>query len=472
MKGKIRTPLLTAVCTVAVLLLLAVLFREQIRSGIDHARFLSFSRRPNIILITMDTTSIDHLSCYGYERETSPNLDKFAEDGLKFGNAYANSSWTYPSHASLMTGLYPISHGAFYDVKSSTGIYDFTVNRFNDSNVTLAEILQRHGYTTIGVIGGVWLKKRFGLDKGFDIYEDDVRDLTGLTAETINNIVLKHIDQNTKEPFFLFINYFDPHYPYTAPEPFDTRFEKRPLSDIESTEADINKDRKKMPRKDREIFEGKYDGEIAYMDFYLGKFFEYLKEIHAYDESWIIVTADHGESFGEHDYIGHGAALYDNLIHVPLIIKYPKSWTIRNDLEERIQLMDIMPTILSKLNIPVPETCQGQPLGQVKHRIISEVNRNMSDIKKNGDRFNRDQKAIYQGPYKLIWSSNGEDELYDIVEDPRENKNLAGEDPSRVSELTRELEAWYRDVPKSKKSSLGDIDQKTMEQLKALGYLN
>jgi len=472
MKRTTKAFILIILVFIIALISLLVVMRKQLGNGLVDGTLLSRKSRPNIILITMDTTRRDHLSCYGYQRKTSKNLDNLAKEGVVFKSAISNSSWTYPSHASLMTGMYTISHGAYYDLKGSMGIMDHAVNRFSDSNKTLAEILRHNGYKTIGIIGGIWLKRQFGLNKGFEIYEDDVYDLEGLKAEQIHQLVHKYINRSTPSPFFLFVNYFDPHTPYSAPEPFDSMFSSQSLNEIGFSEKDINKFRKKPDQKDLEIVLGKYDGEIAYMDFYMGKLFDLLKTLGMYDNSWIIVVADHGESFGEHSYMGHGGALYENLIHVPLIMKYPKGWRSDDNIEDRLQLMDIMPTILDRLKIPIPRTCQGQPIGNVSHKIIAELHRNRGDILSFGKRFDRDLRTIYEGPYKFIGSSDGKNELYDIVADPQENHNIVDDSLSLTGKFTKQLDEWYGEVPRAEKSSVEKMDKRTVEQLKALGYLN
>jgi arylsulfatase A-like enzyme len=283
----------------------------------------SKKRRPNIILITLDTTRAYHLSCYGYHRQTSPNLDRLANESVLYTKAIAPSSWTLPSHASLFTGKFTSSHGAQYDPEGPLYLTDglrgpdswqkFRARGLAKNEMTLADILKGEGYITGAVLGGPWLKKVFGLSKGFDFYDDrEISTLNGRLARQVTDSALKWIEKYRTKEFFLFMNYFDPHTPYMAPEGFARAFLPKGTD---------------LGRRRPTIEENKalYDAEILYMDHYFGKFLQKLKAWNLYENSMIIVTADHGELLGEHGKYEHGQYLYQEEIHVPLIIKFPGS---------------------------------------------------------------------------------------------------------------------------------------------------
>ena len=322
---------------------------------------------PNILLITLDTTRADHLSCYGYTRATSPHIDALAAEGMVYDRCIATSSWTLPAHASLLTGRFPTSHGAIYDPNGAVvlaGILpgewaNYRVSALGDRIETLATVLKRHGYATGGVVGGPWLKKPFGLGQGFDDYDDDeITNVNGRLAEQINRRALPWIERMADRPFLLFINYFDPHDPYLPPEEFRYHFldTSKLIGGVKATPEQLL---------------ALYDAEIHYTDHFLGELVDHLKDLGIYDDTWIIITADHGELFGEHDLRGHGLTLYEEEVHIPLIMKYPKRWAKRGRRADLIRLVDIMPIILDRLEIPLPPRLQGTASGLITAGLMA-----------------------------------------------------------------------------------------------------
>lgn len=422
---------------------------------------------PNILLITLDTTRLDHLSCYGYHLETTPNLDLLAKEGQVFENALAVSSWTLPTHASLFTGLYPSTHGAHYsssgkqtfssalDMGREEFYESFRVNGLPEEAVTLAEVLKKAGYRTGGVGAGPWMKPLFGVAQGFDYYSCNVDATWGKKADEISATGNFFIRKNKDAPFFLFLNYFDPHAPYWAPKEYESKFYD--MSDrIESAEII------------------KYDAEIAFMDFEIGRVFQQLKDLGLYDDTWIIVMGDHGELLGEHMLKGHGYTLYQETIRSPLIIKWPAGWSDPPSTEQQCQQVDIMPTIIQRLGIDSGVRFEGQPLGEVNHPLVCELYRNQAFVDSEGPRFDRDLIAVYADSYKLILSTKENDQdagLFDLEKDPGEETDLADKKPQISNNLRGALKQWRKMlldplIPKEIKS----IDDDTKEQLEALGY--
>lgn len=421
------------------------------------------SNLPNILLVTFDTTRMDHLSCYGYRRETSPRIDALAAEGVLFERCIATSSWTLPAHASLLTGRYPTSHGAIYDPKGDsvlTGVLpgewsNYRVSALSEKIQTLATVLKKNGYVTGGVVGGPWMKKPFGLGQGFDYYDDDeIIEVRGRLAEQVNARALAWIDKVAERPFLLFLNYFDPHDPYMAPGDYRFRFVDM---------STLIHGAKATP----EQLVAFYDAEIYYADHCLGLVIDRIRDLGLYDDTWIIITADHGELFGEHDMRGHGSTLYEPELRIPLVMKYPKRWAQQGRVAEPIQLTDIMPIILDTLGFDGPPNMQGAPSGPLRQKLFAEVY-TLSFISKLGH-----HRAYYEGDLKYIWNSRGRHMLFDLRSDPHEENNLYATHVERALELRESMDALVKALPRPGESTIvTKIDQETMQVLKTLGYVN
>jgi arylsulfatase A-like enzyme len=309
---------------------------------------------PNVLLVTLDTTRAGHLGAYRYDRDTSPNLDRLALEGRVYERAYSTCSWTLPAHASLFTGRFPSSHGATHDPAGSLILAEevpdqspaLRANPLDASLTTLAERLTAAGYRTGAVVAGPWLLRVFGLGRGFEHYDDAGADSSaGRRAQDVSDAALAWIERHAAEPFFLFLNYFDPHSPYQDPDGLDRMFEPRPgVPQAAGAE--------RLPER--------YDGEIRYMDLHLGRVLDRLRELELYDVSWIVVTGDHGEMLGEHDLHGHGAGLWEQELRVPLIVKPPADRADPGRSRQPVQIVDVMPLILDQLGLEIPDQVQGR----------------------------------------------------------------------------------------------------------------
>ncbi|MBW1853154.1 MAG: sulfatase [Deltaproteobacteria bacterium] len=323
---------------------------------------------PNIILISIDDLRADHLGCYGYSRDTSPNTDSFARKNILFTKCYVPQAWTLTSHISMLTSLYPITHGV-----DMSHILDSAI-------VTLAEILKNEDYITMGFAsGGVWTDAKYGFGRGFKIYYSGKSEES---AEDKSALIRKHLETHKGEKLFLFIHYFDVHsgfskLPYDAPPPFNNLFSHKYHGDFQggvgTTFASeylkyVNMHNLTLEKKDLDYIISLYDNGIAYMDKCIGDLFDMLKKMDLFDNSLIIITADHGEEFQEHGYMLHSNPYYyEEIMHVPLVVKLPqagdtfkssKKGKVINSLVESI---DIMPTILDLLGIKGPKM-QGKGL--------------------------------------------------------------------------------------------------------------
>ncbi|GAG97977.1 unnamed protein product, partial [marine sediment metagenome] len=282
----------------------------------------------HVVLISIDTCRADHLGCYGYLRKTSPNIDAVAAEGIMFKHAVTSVPITLPAHSSMLTGTIPIYHG----------VRDNNNYQLSDSSLTVAEILHQYKFVTGAVIGAFVLDSQFGLDQGFDFYDDKIDPgekkffiYSERKAEEVTRLANIWLEENKNKKSFLFLHYFDPHSPYESHERFRFGSGFDPNSQIDG-----------------------YDSEIAYTDYCIGQVIDKLKELSLYDSTLLIITADHGEGLGQHNEISHGFFIYYSTLHVPLIIKIPtgpKGKQINN----LVALIDILPTICDSLGIDVPK---------------------------------------------------------------------------------------------------------------------
>ncbi|MHC4215388.1 MAG: sulfatase, partial [Planctomycetota bacterium] len=284
----------------------------------------------NVLLISIDTCRADRLSCYGYRRKTTPNIDAIAEEGILFENAITPATMTLPAHCSMLTGTIPPYHG----------VHDNPDYQLAESNVTLAEMLTDKGFTCGAAVSAFIMDSEFGLDQGFDVYDDRFdKEIKSLgTVERRGSELTDHaiswLQKHHNENFFLFLHYYDPHFPYEPPEPFGSKFIGNP-----------------------------YAGEVAYTDHCIGQVIKKLKELDLYDSTLLVITSDHGEALGEHSEGTHGYFVYQSTLKVPLIFKVPgrrKAVRITDD----VSLIDIVPTICGLMEIPVPTWVQGRDLSR------------------------------------------------------------------------------------------------------------
>lgn len=406
----------------------------------------------NLLLISIDTVRADRLGCYGYEAGTTPTIDLVAGGGVLFENAIAPAPLTLPAHATLLTGLYPHVHG----------IRDNSAARLTGKALTLAEIMRNNGYRTAAFVGSFILDSRFGLDQGFDSYDDEMistpvpgaplptgargAQLTRISprpASEVTGRALAWLGQNVEERFFLWVHYFDPHYPYTPPAPFAGRFPGSP-----------------------------YDGEIAFVDHNLRILLDELQKSGLLDRTLIVITGDHGESLGEHGEETHSVFTYESTIRVPLILRYPGTLPSGARIAVPVSLADVMPTVLDILGIEYAGDTSGESLiriiggGGPKERSIYSESM-FSFLTYGWSRI----ECIRGSRWKYVRSTIPE--LYDLTADPAETRNLAGSERELASMLAEELDSLIartsgREGTLAEGISLSGEDR---EMLMALGYV-
>ena len=409
-----------------------------------------------VILIVLDTVRADHLSLYGYN-VVNKNLEAFSKDALVFDTCIANSCWTLPSHASLFTGMYPNEHGAHGDLNRKIIIGDFEGDPLprplDEKLVTLAEIFRENGYRTMAVVSNnIVLGRDMNVHQGFDVYEcfGNIGDLNRkypfrpilnffsylanvpdffmntMRAGQITDRCIQLTGDPVADPVFLFVNYMDAHEAYCPPRPYNGYYGHKQFPHLYRLQMDFQKKvLKKHNQKAWDAYaESQYDGAIAYLDDQLGILFGRLKQSGLYDAALIIVTSDHGELFGKNGFRGHRTPLYEGVLRVPLIIKFPYGKRVGREKKE-IQLSDLFSTIFSICEIPMPENVGGKPFGKPSSPAVAEYeNARMGQ-----------HRVLYDEQYKYFhYEREMPAELYDLENDPSENDNLAKKQPAVVKQ--------------------------------------
>jgi arylsulfatase A-like enzyme len=369
------------------------------------------------VVYLVDTLRADHLPLYGYPRDTAPELGRFARDGIVFDQAIAPSSWTKPSVASLLTSLLPREHRCvqFY-------------TPLDPAFVTLAELLRERGFGTGAVVANRLVHAQDAqFHQGFEYFTAPP---APQGAREAVDTALAYLRTRQGLPTFLYVHTMDPHTPYTPPPPFDRRFEPAPAPGRAAAEP---QDYQEPADRDRLV--AQYDGEIAYGDRELGRFLRELKSMGRYEGALVIFLSDHGEEFLDHGDWVHGHTLYDELIHVPLVVKMPLAQHAGRRVSDPVQLVDILPTILKAEGLPVPETAVGRPLGEALGGGDLEERPLVLETKYRehvayGVR-TRTDKYVHQ-------LSPKDEQLYlDLGEDPHEQENRLGQAGPRVELLRR-----------------------------------
>jgi arylsulfatase A-like enzyme len=420
---------------------------------------------PSVFLITVDTLRPDHLGCYGYARATSPSIDAFAREAALFEDCYSQAPTTRPSVATILTGFYP------HECRVIT----------NSDNLpqllpTMAERLKEAGYTTLAVSSNFVLGPNSGFNQGFDVFDNRLEELEAVrrvperTAEKTTDAVLNLLRENRGRKLFLWVHYQDPHGPYTPPRPFDTTFmdqTRKPrlltLNRDLSGKGGIPYYQQIGENRDAGFYEARYDGEIAYLDTHLARLIEALKQMGFYDNSLIILTADHGEGMGEHDYyFAHGEYVYNSLIRVPLIIRWRAACSGRS--QDPVGLVDIMPTVLEVAGLEPEPGLRGRSIlarGGGPRSIFSEMSGKFSMI---GDGL----KMIYHG-------DEGELMLFDLRNDPGEEHNLITD--ARLSKAAKSLAAQMDEAREADhfgtnlESAPANLSDEDKAKLRSLGYI-
>ncbi|HEY1946658.1 MAG TPA: sulfatase-like hydrolase/transferase [Bryobacteraceae bacterium] len=458
--------------------------------------------RPNILIYTIDTARADHASVYGYARNTTPFLKKLAATGVVFDDCQAQATWTKSSVASLMTSLYAFTHGIVSDLDTIPA-----------GATTLATQLREAGYVTASIISTPYAGKATGLERGFDtllesaVVQRQVNTRTDRFTDSaaLNRTVFPWLEQHHDEPFFLYAHATDPHAPYGPPPPFDALFAKpSETAAYDRAYASLRRDHqygggdvisREMCRKagvDPDSFIrqaiDRYDGEIRHNDRSLELLVGKLKQLGVLDNTLIIVLSDHGEEFWDHGWTAHGQSVYQELTHVLLMMWNPSLLPAPRKIDEPVQLIDVMPTVLDLLGLKTPPIVEGQSLmpltrGQKFERRSPVASTRFAVVQSEGliPENSTDSFALLDSHWKFIYRNKAAKagikkvELYDRTTDSAEQHDVAAGHPKEVEAMIGTLSQWI-DAQNKIRIMTGhpgttQLDRKTLDQLRSLGYL-
>jgi arylsulfatase A-like enzyme len=414
---------------------------------------------PDVLLLILDTARADHFGAYGYDRPTTPNFDRFAEEGRRFDSAWAQSPWTLPAVATILTGQPPWVHGAG---RARRGIMPL-----RPEVTSLAELMTVAGYRSAAFMNVVWCSPELSaLDRGFEHYDFETSDESNRdqrnAAET-TAAALEWLDRIGDDPFFMVLHYFDPHLTYHPPAPYDTMFgdQANGLPPDFGSAAEIYRIRDgslRLSDAQQRTLMARYDGELRYADEQFGRLREALEERGRWDKALIIVVADHGEEFWDHGGFEHGHSHYRELLRLPLIVKHPGRPAGGEAVADRVTQLDLAPTILDFAGLPIPEEMPGKPFGSGgSPYAIAE-----------GSLWGGELLSARSDSGTLIIRRNSAAMISYAPDDRLEENGMAGERyaPPDLLELLRALPA-----PPSRNDPPVRLTGDQIERLRSLGYL-
>ncbi len=429
------------------------------------------SRGP-VVLVVVDTLRADHLGAYGHERATSPELDAWAEQGRLFERAWATSSWTLPSLASVLTGRSPARHGAvaMLPLPAESPLF----GRLHESIPTLAERFREAGYATAAFVNNPYLTPLLGLDRGFDVYDHEIgSNRESRRAGDMVDRALAWLGAQGERPFFVLLHLLDPHMDYDAPSPHRGRFTAGSGSELRLPLRGLAQLRRGMrPRQagggalrpeDRRFVAAAYDEEVAYVDAELGRLRRALEARGVLGRGVVALVADHGEELFEHGGFEHGHALWEEVLRVPLVF-----WgrgVVPGREGAPVSLVDVAPTLLEAVGLDAPERLDGVSLWPNVSAGVALAERTLrfEDVLYGGD-----QRGAVRWPWKVVVLPGGEVRHWNLERDPGEQGAGEGPRPPAVAELAAELEG----VRVEAEPRPVELDDATRERLRALGYLD
>ncbi len=429
----------------------------------------------NVVFISVDTLRPDHLGCYGYARNTSPTIDEIASKGSLFTNVIAQRGQTWPSLTSIMTSLYPVSHGV-----RENGMM------LAEGKISLAEILRDNGYSCASFLANSYYAKW----RGFE-HQEHGRD------NEITTMAIKWLKNNSKKKIFLWIHYIAPHDPYDPPEPYKTLFDPDYKGNINGSREQLYKitlNKIGLRKNDLNHIISLYDGEIASIDNEIKKLINVLRQLKLEDKTLIVFTADHGEDLYQHNfYFQHGASIHDSTLKIPLLFKMPGIISSGKKIDKTVESIDIAPTILNLLEISPQSNFEGTslyPLIEGKdiklNDAYSEWQNKIVSVRTDNFKYIYNPTGYHPKPLKELEYFYEKEELYNIKEDPNESLNIAKVNPEVSNNLREKILNWEKnyswnkdmekdyskEVPKSLQKLRDNIAKKLEQRLKTLGYIN
>ena len=428
-----------------------------------------------VIVILVDTLRRDALGCYGNPDPVSPHIDALAEEGVQFEHAVSTSGWTLPAIASLLSGTWPTLHGA-----SGKGVI---LTPIRDELPTAAEVFKREGYRTFAVANAAFVSPMLGLDRGFEVFDHkyaynwDIR-----RADASVDAALAWLRETGSQSSFVFIHLFDPHVNYDPPPGYATKFTQGrntppvPLSHGACVALAGQGGKAPPTPEDIAYVQNVYHGEVNFVDAQIGRLMRALKDMGRYEQSTIVITADHGEEFWEHGGFEHGHTLYDELIAIPLVVKLPVSVRpAEQRVGAQVRIVDIMPTLFDLSGVNAPATFLGESLvpyfnGEAHDDLVAFSESTLYGDDKLSWRTERYKYVVDVNP-----SARQRGELYDWRADPGEHNNLVETEPALAKELDAQLTTFFNEISgKSRSMSQPepkDLNPQIIESLESLGYL-
>jgi arylsulfatase A-like enzyme len=427
-----------------------------------------------VVLVVMDTVRRDALGCYGAEHNTTPSIDAVAVDGVRFARAVSASGWTLPAVASLLSGTWPSIHGAL-----GRGV---TLSPVRPEITMAAEVMKSAGYRTAAYANAAFVSPKLGIDRGFDLF-DHVYAFNRSTrrADETVDAAIGFVREHRGEDCFVMVHLFDPHLDYDPPGEFAHRFTGSrttpapPLS-IEAVVDMQGQDESPPSPADSQYVHDVYLGEVAFMDLHIGRLVEELKSLGLYERSMIVVTADHGEEFWDHGGFEHGHTLYDELVNVPLVIKFPSDLHPSTRLVKwQVRTIDVMPTVFDYLAIQTPPGFVGESLLPFVRAEPPGHRKALSESLLYGSRRIAWRTAGYCYVQDIEEGREEIGELYNLGDDPKERVDLSAELPDVAEQMRRDcMETYLELLARAKSMSpLETIEMSPLEvqKLKSLGYI-
>lgn len=415
------------------------------------------TRRPNVIVISIDALGAAHVGSYGNDRDATPFLDRLTSEGTRFSRAFVNTHGTTPSHTTMLSGTYQETHRVSFG--TVTDAAEDHVIPIPDEIPYLPEVLAQSGYCTVGVTDGGNLGAKFGFSRGFERFSDEGGGIAAVTGRMLQEIQRCDDDR----PLFLFLHTYEVHSPYEPPDEAVLEISDR-VPEVDSSSSrllEFAHSSWKLPPGELDSLGLLYDAGLRYVDDQLAKFFAGLERMGVLDDAIVMVTSDHGEELGEHGGLLHRDLLYEELVHIPWIARGRRipSGVVR---DQMVSLVDLAPTVLALVEVPVPDQMEGMPVLPVtpdRELVFAQ--------------YGQSRYMVRSGRWKLIESfSERKLELYDLESDPGETRNLAAERTEIVDRYRRELRRWLQErTPVAGASEPVQLDEEEVERLKALGYL-
>jgi len=447
--------------TIAILLgLSAVVIAGVYLLATPNRPHLKYARAKNVIIISLDTLRADRLGAYGYNRETSPALDRFASDGIVFEKSVSPAPWTLPTHVSLLSGLFPTTHGVTKSIHQ----------RIPNAIPLLAEVLRETGFRTHAVTGGGYLSENYGFNRGFETFEKHRRDHEGTTSKMLKRAEeLITTYRASGEQFFVFLHTYDIHCPYAPPEPYFSMFKSDDAEYVDTDRCAKYYIKNPVNEAQAKFISDRYDGSIRWVDDKLNGFFEFLRSSQVLNDTLVVIMSDHGEEFLERGTIGHSGSLHKELLDVPLIIT--GSGLAPRRISTPVSLVDVKPTLLALLGVSYQGSKPSDGRSLVAH-ILGEIDSNIRPFQFAELDREKVLRTRVDTTSQLILDIEEESYKYvDLATDHIESGAINNMSSQKFSDQYLALQEFLSSLGVSPKEEVVEESGDQLNQLRTLGYL-